>query len=232
MPDTLTHLALLGDFDQPVHAVRWPAGLTTIRFGDRFQQPLAGVTSWPPRLETVVLGRGYSKSLCRCVLVPSSEGEPTEGLQIQVRRSGGDGGGVAADVGSANDKNPPLGEAPLRVLVAFERDDHAGQGNFVSVDSASCGDATMRAVESALQVDGWDQHRLAAEDGAAPDDESLTFGDVGTDVDVDHDPYWDDEDDDGGGGGHGLPYVDVFGYEDVAWDWDMEDPRLSSLGTY
>ncbi|CAM9454813.1 unnamed protein product, partial [Hapterophycus canaliculatus] len=239
-PGSLTHLALLGDFDQPVHAVHWPAGLVTISFGDRFQQPLAGITSWPPRLETIVLGRGYRKSLCGCVVLPGPEGDSAGGLQLQVRKNGGGGGSGssagAADGGGAGDKHPPLVEALLRVVVVSgERDEHVGDDGCVDADGASFGDASAMAVhaeERALRAGGWDQHRFAAEGGGAAEDEGLISGGVSTDVDVDHEQFSEDEDEDAEGGGQGLPYVDVFGFEDVSWDWEMEDTCLSPPGAY
>lgn len=241
-PGSLTHLALLGDFDQPVHAVQWPSGLVTIRFGDRFQQPLAGVTSWPPRLETVVLGTRYGKSLSGCVLLPSPDGESAGGLQLQVRRTdGGDGGGSVAGAGSkvgAPDKHPSLVDAFLRVVVSRGDDGHTGDdSSCVGIDDACCGDPSTMAVRHAEEptlhaVEVWDQHRLPMEGGVPDEEEMLSVGDVGTDADVDHERYWDEDDADGGGDGQGLPYVDVFEVEDVAWDWDVEDPCLSLPGTY
>lgn len=211
-PGTLTHLALLGDFNQPIHAVKWPACLTTVRFGDRFQHPLAaaGAAGWPPLLEKIVLGRGYSKSLSGYVPLP--EDEESAGRSLSSARRNGGGGG----------SSQPFSCRAPRVVVKCDDDDDGD-------DSGSNG-VMMLAREGTLPPP--EDHALAryAVDtttaaAAVPGEGDTPALDGGGDVD---EHYWDNED----GAEEGereLPCLDVFGFEDCTLDdmgeaWDPCPP--------
>ncbi|CAM9625737.1 unnamed protein product [Ectocarpus sp. 6 AP-2014] len=211
-PGTLRYLALLGDFNQPIDAVKWPAGLTTVRFGDRFQQPLAaaGAARWPPCLERIVLGRGYSKSLSGCVPLPEEDGSACRSLSCA--RGDGGGGGLSQPVSSRR--------AP-RVVVKCGDDD--------GDDGDDCGNngVMMLAREGPLPTAEEDQGlaryavemTTAAAAVSAEGERPVLDGGGGDD-----EHYWDDEEG-AEEGERGLPCLDVFGFEDCALDdmgeaWD------------
>ncbi|CAN0057417.1 unnamed protein product [Ectocarpus sp. 4 AP-2014] len=207
-PGSLSHLALLGDFNQPIHAVKWPAGLTTVRFGDRFQQPLeaAGAAGWPPRLERIVLGRGYSKSLSGCVPLPEEDGSACRSLSCA--RGDDGGGGLSQPVSSRR--------APRVVVICGDDDD----------DGDDCGNSgvMMLARERPLPTAEEDQAlaRYAVETTTAA--AAVSAEGEGPVLDGgrgDDGQYWDDEE-----GAEEvereLPCLDVFGFEDCALD-DMGD---------
>ena len=225
LPPTITHLSLLGDFDQPVHAVRWPAGLTTVRFGDRFRQRVdaAGV-AWPASLRKVFVGRGHGK------LYPSECGG-----------GGGPAGGGLEEPHMAATAKENVGGLPPSCQVVLHVNDEDGDGVDDDGESSGGGDAA-EAAEGAGAIAPADAYhgRLANEDGhvrpgagagaegegdnglAAP----ASPGDGGL---ADLDGFYADDEgqsgwggDEEGGDGAGLDCVDVFGFEDGAWD--MEDP--------
>ncbi|CAK9113802.1 unnamed protein product [Durusdinium trenchii] len=57
----LKHLSL-GEFNQPVDAIRWPEHLETLTLGDEFNQTLDGV-QWPEGLLELKLGNKFNQSL-------------------------------------------------------------------------------------------------------------------------------------------------------------------------
>ncbi|CAB1119920.1 unnamed protein product [Ectocarpus sp. CCAP 1310/34] len=203
-PGSLTHLALLGDFNQPIHAVKWPAGLTTVHFGDRFQQPLAaaGAAGWPPRMERIVLGRGYSKNLSGCVPLPVEDGSACRSLSCA--RGDDGGGGLSQPVSSRR--------APC-VVVKCSDDDGDG-------DDCGSNGMMMLAREGPLPTAEEDQvlARYAVETTTAAAAVSAEGeGPVLDGGGGDDEHYWDDEE----GAEEGereLPCLDVFGFEDCALD--------------
>lgn len=207
-PRSLRYLSLLGDFDQCVSAVEWPPELKAVRFGNRFRQPLDRVR-WPARLETVVLGCGFDKSLVGCVWPAGLRHLTVPSTRLLVASSGGDGDGGGGGGGGRG----AGGVVALPACCVVHVLPHATRFSRICVMFPGRSDEEEYVLDEDDE-DGSDEEDDFDDDPDLPRAPAVVeVGGAGS--------SWDDEDEllemgrseEGFGGG-----MDVFGFEDEAWD--------------